>query len=910
MISEARKNFLRSVALELIQAHGDQLQEVVVVLPSRRSKIFLLDHLATELKRPFWAPQCIIMPQLVSLISGEKLCGKTDALCLLYEMYKNVSTHPDDFRDFFKWGKILLNDFNDVDASLTDPAALFSDLRDVREIENWSFNETELSEGQQAFLKFWAEMGELYQSFFHEQRQRGLMTYHAMVKSMVQEPQQKLGNLKATELVFAGISAFSKAEEKLIYRLMDIMPVKLYHDLDEYYVEDELHEAGLLIRKSGLPIHSFVDRYFQNIPKKIFVNECSTATSEVLAVVHALQQKQSDELNETAVILAESSSLELMMNTLSQHDAAIHAAIGIPIKTHAFWRWMHVLVRTYTGRNKRGIHYRDLLEVIQMFVDPASLLDEQIFKRISTSHMVYYQSKDLDKWLDGFSVKDRIMGICNREQSAEDFVRQTLSVILELPVSSDWDRAALDGLRRICESMSEMMLRYPYFNHSETLGLLFQEVSGDEHINLEGEPVKGLQILDMVESRALDFKNVIIVGANENNLPGKGDYQSMIPFDLRQHYGLPMPQDREAMFAYNTYRLLQRAEKISFYYATVSGDFRSTERSRYITQLEYDLPRLHPDHQFVHAKLRVKEFVKNDRKIFADSFSEKRLDALFAAGISPSAINKFKQCPLDFYYRYILGLGEEESPEENMSVADFGTLIHDVLEEFYKPHMGSYPSLDELKTLSQNSEKHLKAALEKRDKIQHVDGGYNLLAIRIAQSMIEQYVIQEIARLNQLKESGLQPKVASVESVLFKQIDHEHFGWHKPVALKGKADRIDEIAGKYLIVDYKTGKVDQKNTSINQKKSLFTSSDNGKQLQLASYILMYASNGIPLENIDAGFYSFRKYKSGYQTLTSSDISLAEFISNFEADFMDWVRGVYATECFEHQSGSDFCQFCG
>lgn len=910
MIIENRKIFLESVAAELVKVHGHQLQDVVVVLPSRRSRRFLLHHLSQLLQKPFWAPQCVIMPQLVSTLSGEKLAGQMESLCALYDVHLRASAQPEDIQEFFRWGKILLNDFQDVDASLTDPAALFSDLRDVREIENWSFNQTDLSNGQKAFLKFWSEIGELYQGFAHEQQNRGIRTYHAMVKFLVNEPQQRLGNLNASELIFAGISSFSKAEEKLIYRLMELIPCRIFHDLDEFYVGEKMHEAGAMIRKSGLPVDSFVGQYFKRIPKSVLVTECSTATSEVLALVNDLKLINQETLQDTAVILANSSSLDLFMNTLSAQNIQVNVALGIQIKSHAYWRWLNVVFKIYTQKSRRGIHYRELLEVLRLLAKEENPEDKLILKRIATSHLVYYGLKDLEHWLTGFSSYENAILLFDPQVECQEFLQRVLLMLPRFQMDDAWSQAVVPSIQRICLRLLDMLSRYSYFNQREALALLFDEVSGDESVHFEGDPVHGLQIMDLVESRALDFSHLYVVGANEDNLPGKGDYQSMIPFDLRQHYGLPMPQDRESMYAYNFYRLMQRATSIRFYHATVSTEFRGTEKSRYITQLEYALPALNPLHELKYRKMKMQEISKHIGSIQADAFSESRLNALFEAGISPSAINKFINCPLDFYYRYILGLGENDTPEENMSVADFGTMIHDVLEDFYLPHIGSYPTETDFRNLAENAEAHLLEAIQKRNKVQQVQSGFNYLALRIAENMLVNYARYELSRINVLSQENIIPQVAAVESVLWKQIDHEKHDWHKPVALKGKADRIDLMAGKYRIIDYKTGRVDEKDTVIKKSAAeIFEAKDKGKQLQLATYILMYSAQNIHLDNIDAGFYSFRNYKSGYQILESADASISEFIPQFESAFMEWVKSVYETAVFEHNPDCKFCQFC-
>lgn len=908
MISEENGKFLRKVAAELVAQHGQRLSDVVVILPSRRSKYFLLHEISSLLMKSYWAPRCFIMPELVGLLTGSKLAGEMELLCMLYEVHRKISKSPEDIHAFFRWGKLLLRDFHDVDASLTDPTSLFSDLRDIREIENWSFNNQELSEGQKSFLRFWSEIGELYQSFSHEQQQRGVLSYQAAVKLLVGKNELNVSALDTESIVFVGMSAFSKAEEKLVFKLMDVISCQVIQDLDEFYLNEPMHEAGLLANKSGLPVHQFKGRYFNEIPKSVKLCECSTSTAEVLALVQDLKSFSPEVLSQSAIILADTSSLELFLDAFEKGNLEVHVALGLSLRPHAYWRWLNVLIRIHNSKSKRGVHFRDLMEVMNILSSDER--DASTIGRIGSSNLVYYSPKVLDEVLENFTHRSLLLNLCNRKQVPLDFLDVLNEALLLFPSDDAMSAAAVAALSRVVTRLRDLVVKHDYFNDWPAFGLLFHELSGDESIRFEGEPVNGLQILDMVESRALDFETIFILGANEDHLPGKGDYQSMIPFDLRKFHNLPMPEDRDAMFAYNFYRLIQRSSNLNFYYASVSSDFRGTERSRYITQLEHDLPRFNSQNVLSYSKRRIAELSVGTQQMIADSFSQNRLDELFASGISPSAINKFINCPLDFYYRYILGLGEDDAPEENMSVADFGTLIHDVLERFYESYLQQYPLEKDFDELIANVGAHLSIALEKRKNIQHTESGYNFLALRIAEKMIKQYANHEKLRLKKLRDEGIQPTVLAVESSLTKVIDHQNYDWPKPVVLRGKADRIDLNAGRYLIVDYKTGKVDAKNVILKEDVSeLFSEPENGKQLQLATYILMHASSGIPLENIDAGFYSFRKYRSGYQVLQSDDMDIANYIPEFEKAFMDWVKSVYETKVFEHRMESKHCQFC-
>lgn len=287
------------------------------------------------------------------------------------------------------------------------------------------------------------------------------------------------------------------------------------------------------------------------------------------------------------------------------------------------------------------------------------------------------------------------------------------------------------------------------------------------------------------------------------------------------------------------------------------------------------------------------------------------MDQLLAHGISPSAINKFNQCPLDFYYRYIIGLGEEDVHEEQMSIATFGTVIHHVLEKFYNQFIDSFPTISDYKSLAESIDHYLDDSISANYSSYGTDTGFNLLARSVAKTMLLRIIQYEEELLIARNAEQLKMTLLKVEFPLIRALDHERYDWDRPVVMKGKGDRLDSISGIDYILDYKTGSVKDEDIELKPEiENLFAQNKSAKQLQLLAYIYMYAGEGHAAENIRAGFYSFTNHAGGYKFLEGKKEQVStETLDRFEAAFMDWVKALYALEKFEHTKTSDYCQFC-
>ncbi|MCC6600746.1 MAG: PD-(D/E)XK nuclease family protein, partial [Crocinitomicaceae bacterium] len=414
----------------------------------------------------------------------------------------------------------------------------------------------------------------------------------------------------------------------------------------------------------------------------------------------------------------------------------------------------------------------------------------------------------------------------------------------------------------------------------------------------------------MVETRAIDFKNVFIVGANEDIFPGNLHSASLIPADIKRIYHLPDASQKESMYAHTFYRLLQRAEKVNLYYSSITSDFKGTEQSRFITQIELELSKMNPRISFRKHRVHIPDREKSNMHpgIENNEWSKNRLDKLFASGISPSAINCYNKCPMDFFYRYIIGIGEKEEMENHIDVSTFGSVVHHVLEKFFGKYIGNFPEEKELEDFKNHLQSYMDEAWEEHYSSARMDKGYNFLAATVAKEMLYKTINNEIEAQRSLKEQGKNIKIIAIEQPLKREVEGRKYGWDKPVSLRGKADRIDEVAGIIRILDYKTGKTEKKDVTW-KNDDIFTY-EKSKLLQLIAYVYMYCNEGQKPENVIAAIYSLKNFSEGLMILDpGSEPITEEKLFVFEEGLINWIKKVYDSPFFAHNPVSTYCEYC-
>jgi ATP-dependent helicase/nuclease subunit B len=358
-----------------------------------------------------------------------------------------------------------------------------------------------------------------------------------------------------------------------------------------------------------------------------------------------------------------------------------------------------------------------------------------------------------------------------------------------------------------------------------------------------------------LESRVIDFENVIITSVNEGVLPASKSENSFIPLDVKKHFGLPTYQEKDAIFSYHFNRLLHRAENVYLLYNTENDAFGNGEKSRFITQLEINRDNL--NHRLISTNVPV---ISDDQKtIYKSDVLIEDLKLLAEKGLSPSSISTYIYNPIDFYYQKILKIKEVEEVEETVAVNTMGTVIHDTLEDLYKPYIGLVLTETSILSMLKYSNEIVQKSFEKQYKNGDISKGKNKLIFEVSKKYVNRFLKQELRDINsgkQIKILGLEQKIST--NIL---IDSVNF----PIKINGIIDRIDQVDGVLRIVDYKTGMVSAADLKISNFTIIKEDYKHTKALQVLLYAYLYCqeSNVDYSQPMESGIISFKNLNSGF-----------------------------------------------
>jgi hypothetical protein len=398
-----------------------------------------------------------------------------------------------------------------------------------------------------------------------------------------------------------------------------------------------------------------------------------------------------------------------------------------------------------------------------------------------------------------------------------------------------------------------MLEQYSFANDLKSLESLYSEIIRNETLDFQGEPLEGLQIMGMLESRVLDFETVILTSVNEGILPSGKSNNSFIPFDLKKYYKLPTYKEKDAVYTYHFYRLLQRAKNIYLLYNTEPDVLEGGEKSRLLTQLLTDENKLGDITEIIAAP-EIKPSIKVLQTITKDDGLMELVKAHAGKGFSPTSLSNYIRNPIDFYKRNLLGIDDVLEVEETVANNTFGTIVHDTLEDLYKPYLNTYLEVSMLKEMKKKVRPLVIGHFAKSFADGDISRGKNLIAFNVVVRYVENFLKLELAEVEQH-----QIKILGVEENL--RMDINVPGLDFPIALKGKLDRIDEKDGVFRIIDYKTGNVSSTQVEIIDWEGVIQDYNYSKAFQLLCYALMY-NNIKPIRTIEAGIISFKNLSAG------------------------------------------------
>ena len=916
------ETFLQKTAQYIIKTYPNQLTDICIVLPNKRAGLFLKQNLSKLINKPSWLPQIIGTEELIEQLSEVEIIDNVTQLFELYNVYKKSIAEPETFDEFSKWGQILLHDFNEIDRYLVPTSDLFKHINEIRALEVWNLGEREITEFQSHYLKFWKQLGNLYQLYRQHLTDNYIayqgLAYRIVAESLTKNPEQFIKE-KITwhQLVFVGFNALNKAEELLITELKKQQKCEVLFDADEYYLNDDMQESGLFLRelkkKNAFQPFNWVTNKFKTEEKKITVFGIPQNVGQAKYIATIINEiSDIKNYTDTAVILADENLLIPVLQSIPEKIKNINVTMGYPLKNTPLNNFFEIYFTTLVNAERFGnkgnltYHHQDLIKLFQL---PFSQLIfskkvcETIKKEIIKNNWVFI-NKDKLVWIN----KQLILPL-KENYSIIEILEQCIAFIEEGKNNEKFDIELeyLFQFALLFNQIKTLINTYPFLENSKEFYSLYHQILSSYSIALYGEPLKGLQVLGMLETRNIDFKNIILISANEGTLPAGKSFNSFIPFDIKRAYQLPTHIEKDAIYAYHFYRLIQNATNINILYNTETNEFGSGEQSRFITQIEHELIRY--DNITINKQLvtyptihkKVVDFnVKNTPTII------NKIKERFAKGISPSALITYINCPLDFYYKYVLGVGEVEEVEETIDIPTFGTYVHKSLEILYQNFVGKNITVDDLNLMLKKATTTVTAVFCEDFKINELQSGKNLLTLNVAQNYITTFIKNEIKYVNDLS-------APLFINALELELKSELIVDGVKITLKGYADRIDSCGNQLRIIDYKTGLVEPAQLKIKDINELLDAKKS-KAFQLLMYALMYTkNNNIDAISLTSGIISFRTLSNGFMPFTNNNAIIIDkiILSDFEVLVKDLIKEIFDIEnSFAHQPNAKYCMFCG
>ncbi len=891
--------FLDELADHLLSEHGENLRDTIVVLPARRSGLFLKRAISKRSGHSGWLPELLTMSELLERMSKRQRADGIDLLFDLFDVYRSKINANVSLESFMQWGPIALGDFNEIDHNLSNAKDVFKNLHDFKEIEAWSFGEDEdlWSENQKAYAEFWLELGQLYVLFQERMKANNSWYGGAVARSVADDPIAAFESLKCNHIVIAGMNALTAAEYRIIKKLKDAGLATYRWDADSYYISQKSSEAGLFIKRFKDLDPREIPDHFTSKKKKIKLVGCSSTVTQMQYLGDLLKDIPNEEATETAVILPDNAVLPVLLPTVPEHFDGINVTMGRSLSATPYRSLIASFFRMLDHRHKR-IRYTALMPFLRhTFTGGASSKSGRSFAQLATSivkeNAVFVDDQEVKTMLASFKDPDEKVAHffttvfeAISAKTADNIIKALVALQDVIRPHSEAEPEIRQGWNLLCgltARIGRLCQMHPVIHELREFERLYNRLFTQLQIDLVGEPLVGLQIMGLLESRALDFKRVIIVNANEGILPRQLQVDTFLPADLRAFLRLPSARERDAYYAYYFYRLLQRAEEVHIVYTDAEPGHNDGEKSRFIQQIESCRVIAHSPIDL--QKLQVMSLNSGPPPeipaIQTGAYTAERIAAILERGLSPSAFNLWLQNPREFFFRYVLSLGEQDDVEEEIEHRTLGTIVHEVIEDVFKSLLHVTLDPEALKAKRSELAPMLDKALEKNYNIKLTRFGVNYLLKKVALSFADKLLNVSISEAR-----NHEVIVESLEEKLRASLTDG-------ISLHGMADRIDRFDGQLRIIDYKTGKVIQKDLTL--KPDWQEDLRNGKSpkaLQCLIYSWIVAKSK-PHEVISAGIISSRNHTSGFIPLKSGKEPLlvdSTFVSTFE----EWMLATIAT----------------
>lgn len=836
-----RKTFLEYVAEDLLKKYGIDLSRITLVFPNKRASLFLNEHLARMADGPLWSPVYTTISQLFRDRSERVVADNIKLVCDLYRIYVQCTGTTETLDHFYGWGMLMLSDFDDIDKNLADARDVFRNLSNIHELDDVSylseeqrevlkrffsnFSDDYNTELKNRFLQLWQNFGNIYNSFNDHLQEEGLAYEGALYREVVNND---LATYDADTYIFVGFNMLQKVEQKLFTLLAKAGKAKFYWDFDRYYMEGANNEAGYYIRQylEAFPNELFNrdDEIYNNFrtEKELRFISASTETIQGRFVGHWLQNEYFVRAGrKTAVVLCDENLLQTVVHSLPSEVENVNITTGFPLAQSPVFSFVNALINLQTiGYTKSTERYR-LQYVRAVLRHPYSLFlsdncTEQL--RALEEHHTYYPSRQEMAVDEGLTLifanlEEGVADVQTYHAKLVDWILSMLKTVGKSTQETD-DHLMKEAIYRmytLFNRLHELIVSGDLSVDLITLLRLITQLVQSTSIPFHGEPAIGLQVMGVLETRNIDFDNVLLLSCNEGNMPKGVNDASFIPYAIRKAHSLTTIDHKVAIYSYYFHRLLQRAQNITILYNNATEDGHTGEMSRFMLQMLVE-----SGHKIERLSLQAGQ-MPNVLQPHAVEKTDSIMQQLMKLDkLSPTAINRYLRCQLLFFYNTVAGLKESDEETDDIDNRTFGNIFHKGSQLIYEQLM------DANFTVSENAIKDFLA--DKSALLRIVDRTFNEELFKVANAnQHPQYnglqlinrgvIISYLKKLLQMDLSLTPFRILAMEKPVEQEVVFDVDGKAHNLTIGGYVDRLDEVEegnGKVIrVVDYKTGRKPQ-----------------------------------------------------------------------------------------------------
>ena len=828
------KTFLEYVAEDIIGKYGTDLSRIAVVFPNKRAALFLNEHLARIAGQPVWSPAYITISDLFRQHTDLKPADPIKLICDIHKSFTKCTGIDETLDHFYGWGQLLLADFDDIDKNMADADSIFCNLKDIHELDDISYLDDEQkemlkrffanfsddieSELKKRFLSLWSHFGDIYHDYNRRLTEQGIGYEGAIYRKVASE---ETLHLKYDKYLFVGFNLIQKVERVLFSRLMKEGKAKFYWDFDEYYMPTARAQQSASVPNNTASFAAYLTDFpneldntdrdiYANMrrPKRIrFISSPTENAQARFASNWLLENERYKAGRKTAVVMCDESILLPIMHSLPPEADKVNITSGFPLAMTPVASLVMLLFDLYTlGLRKKGTAFNPHYLKKLMAHPYARHLQEVHLKEMNEVHLKgvhlsqVHQEKEMHQegiaaLLQHIATLVKQVGIATKQEGdalTQESVFRMFTILNRLAALADSGDLLVDNT---------------------TLRRLVSQLVGAASIPFHGEPVVGVQIMGVLETRNIDFDNVLLLSCNEGNMPKGVNDSSFIPYSIRKAHGLTTIDNKVAIYSYYFHRLLQRAGDITIAYNNSTDNGHTGEMSRFMLQLLVESGQK-IDHYSLTAKNQPTPLMP--KAIEKDETALSKLEEM--SRLSPSAINTYIRCKLAFYYQYIAHIKEPDSDPETIDNRMFGNIFHRAAYLIYKDITDHSPVIEKAHIQAYLSNRKLLASVVDRAFEEEECKTNNGLQI-INREVIIEYVtkllkidqqlcpfsilaMEEEAKVYTQLSFTIPSGGALVSSAPTKQYN---------LTIGGIIDRLDAVTDKQTgkrrirVVDYKTG---------------------------------------------------------------------------------------------------------